>query len=113
MGARVELLRLCVHPLTLVLLRRPLVPSIQMYSARHLPLWSRLMYLASCARWSQPVQQAAAGLEMLTLCELDTMVDSPTPAYRNASARPGSVCGEAGAHHDGLRCERCVERLDL
>lgn len=32
---------------TLVLLRRPLVPSIQMYSARTLPFWSSFMYLAN------------------------------------------------------------------
>jgi hypothetical protein len=29
------------------LLRRPFEPSIQMYSARTLPLWSNFMYLAN------------------------------------------------------------------
>jgi hypothetical protein len=34
--------------LTFVLFRRPFDPSIQMYSARTLPLWSNFMYLANC-----------------------------------------------------------------
>lgn len=33
--------------LTFVLLRRPFEPSIQMYSARTLPFWSKAMYLAN------------------------------------------------------------------
>lgn len=36
--------------LTFVLFRRPFEPSIQMYSARTLPLWSNFMYLANWRR---------------------------------------------------------------
>jgi hypothetical protein len=36
--------------LTFVLFRIPLLPSIQMYSARTLPFWSNFMYLANCDR---------------------------------------------------------------
>ena len=70
--------------LTLVLLRSPLVPSIQMYSARHLPRWSSFMYFESCVRYGQfcAMKVGEWGERMLTLEELDTMVDSPTPACR-------------------------------
>ena len=74
--------------LTLVLLRRVLVPSIQMYSAKHLPLWSSFMYFASCRGDGQFACQVLEVFDgLLTLPEFDTVVESPlwTPDYCSSS----------------------------
>jgi len=59
--------------LTLVLLRSPLLPSIQMYSARTLPFWSNFMYLANCQD-GQSVrsceERCAAGAPTLAALEI-------------------------------------------
>ena len=53
--------------LTFVLFRRPLAPSIQMYSARTLPFWSNFMYLANCDRW---VRRDAKRWEKCAWCSI-------------------------------------------
>ena len=64
--------------LTLVFERRPLVPSIQMYSARTFPPWSKFMYFRSCTtnqHLSSPMFERES-IWSLTLPVFEMVVDS-------------------------------------
>jgi hypothetical protein len=91
--------------LTLVLLRMPLEPSIQMYSANTLFRWSSFMYLANCyAMVRSDVRCAEYGF--LTLAALETMVDSACVSQlvsgRSRVQLPHVRRQSERAHHDGL-----------